>query len=459
MRSPSIQVNWTLTAIWFKAFSVVLVIFAAFCPLSFPADESDQASEDPELISEYIIGAGDVIQVTVWQYDEFGTTVTVGPDGRIAIPVLGDMFAAGYTREDLKKNITEMLTRFVREGAEVTVSVLQFNSQKIHIFGALENPRTITFSTAPPFLEVVIQSQFTPDADLESVTIFPEEVSTRKSVKIDVAELLRTGNTAQLPKLYPGDRIYIPRKGLLGTEASGGTQSQPIEDGTGASISPSEAEKPEKKFIIHVIGSPVGRPSSLDFPEEPTLIEVVLKAGSVSDGMTLRYLRIVRTGPGIGERIIDVNLEEYLDTGDVSLLPRLYSGDIIYFPDLTQEKVKEISIIITGQVLRPGTYRTSEAMNILDAISLAGGLAPDADPGMIRLTKENGDTYEEKIISIEDFIRDIGSTAVPEMVGPGYRIYVPTKPKYARTVFSGAFSVARFAVSLTSIYAFYLLVR
>ena len=66
---------------------VALAIFmlTVFCSLSPAAD----AIKD---ISDYAIGLGDVVQVSVWQYEQFNTTATVGPDGRITVPLLGDIY-------------------------------------------------------------------------------------------------------------------------------------------------------------------------------------------------------------------------------------------------------------------------------------------------------------------------------------------------------------------------------
>jgi polysaccharide export outer membrane protein len=95
----------------------VIIIFN-FCSKSF--------SEDPE----YLIGPGDTIQIYVYQYEHFNTTAPVGPDGKITIPLLGDISASGRTRSELKKDISDRLSKYIKEGADVTVSIVQFNSKK-----------------------------------------------------------------------------------------------------------------------------------------------------------------------------------------------------------------------------------------------------------------------------------------------------------------------------------------
>ncbi len=434
--------GWAIGMGYYVITAFISVIFCA----SAVADENSVSE------SEYLIGVGDVIQISVWQYEQFNATATVGPDGKITVPLLDDLKVAGLTREQAKKDITERLSRFIKEGAEVTVSVVQFNSQKIHIFGAVSSPRTITFSSPPPLLEVIIQSGFTPEADLDTVKVIPADPSARKLVIVDISEVLRTGDTSQLPELHSGDTIYVP---TIARSERGPTDAQPPDvSAAGPSQQRPSTETQREKFIIHVIGSQVNRPSSLEFPSEPTLTELLLKAGSVSDSAALKYVRIIRTGPAIGDRVVDVDMERYLATGDASVLPRLYSGDIVYIPDITQEKVKDLAIIVTGQVNNPGTYRVKGNLNILDVISLAGGLTADADAEMIRVMRESEGSYEEKMVNIEGFLSEVGSTSAPEMVGPGYRIYVPTKRRPVSSVAIAVRGLVTFLADLVVVYSF-----
>ena len=437
--------DWTTEIRYYVITAFISVIF---CALAVADDDSGSESE-------YRIGVGDVIQISVWQYEQFNATGPVGPDGKITMHLLGDIDVAGFTREEVKKDITERLSRYIKpEGVEVTVSVMQFNSQKVHIFGAVRNPGTITFSSPPSLLEVIIQAGFNPEADLTAVKIIPADPSARKLIVVDISKVLETGDTSQLPELHPGDTVYVPtiarpegEPAAVQVSTAGPSQQRPSTETQG------------EKFVIHVMGAPIRMPSSLEFTGEPTLTEVLLQAGSVSDSAALKYVRIIRTGPAIGDRVVDVDMERYLATGDASVLPRLYSGDIIYIPDITQEKVKDLSIIVTGQVNNPGTYRVRGNLNILDVISLAGGLTADADTEMIRVMRESDDSYEEKMVNIEGFLSEVGSTSAPEMVGPGYRIYVPTKRRPVSSAAFAARGMVAFLADLVVVYSLYRVIR
>ncbi len=447
MRFPKIHAQKTLSVMAsYSPIFVVTVIFFTFCAPSFSADDVGDAPE-------YIIGRGDVIKIVVWQYEQFNSTATVVPDGKITVNLLGDIAVVGRTRHEVKEDIAGRLTKFIKEDAEITVSIVESNSQRISVFGQVVNPMTITFYSPPSLLDVIMSQCIpTPSADLTAVKVIPRDSSIKKPITVNLIEVLGKGDTSLLPELHPGDMIYVPKikpkAGEVGEEGPIGSYTQ--------ETSPQLPQAGEP-FTIHIMGGVAGR-ASYQFAQEPTLIEALLKAGSVVDSTNLQYIRIVRTGPIDGGRVMDVDIDKFLADGDASRLPRLYHGDIIYVPDLTRDKLKDVSITITGQVVNPGSYKTQEPLDILDAIAMAGGLADNADPENIRIRKENADFYEEKIVNIDEFLSDVGSIYRPEMVGPGYRIYVPKRSRSAFRVASGARSLAVFLTSLITIYSFWRIV-
>ena len=440
-------------------FAVVMAMFVILCSPSFGDAETRRRgdtetvapSQMPGEIPEYIIGPGDVIQISVWQYDEFNGTMTVGPDGKITMNLLGDIPIAGLTREETRKDIAERLSNYIKEGAQVTVAVVQFNSQKVSVFGQVANPSTIAFSSPPSLVEIMVQSGPTADADLTAVKIIPADSSIREPITVNMVEVFEKGDTSQLPRLHPGDTVYVPKiETVVGEDEEAGERGS---EGAAASAS-------EEQFVIHIMGA-VARPGSFVSSEEPTLTQALIQAGSVTDSMAMKDVRVIRSKQASpsDDRVVHVDLDKYLVEGDTSLLPRLYSGDTIYVPTVTEADMKDISIRITGEVLRPGSYRTSEPLDILDAISMAGGLTPNANPEMIKVSRESADSYEEKIVNIDEFLEDIGSASPPEMVEPGYRIYVPAKHGSAARIASVATrGIVAFLADLIPIYGLWRLI-
>jgi len=283
------------------------------------------------------------------------------------------------------------------------------------------------------------------------VKIIPADSTVRKPITVDMKEVLQKGDTSKLPKLHPGDTIYVPK----------------IEVETGKAVAPAPSPEGMKKeepfiteeqkvgFVINVMGA-VAKPGSFTSYEELSLPQALLLAGSVTDNTALKDVRVIR---GQENKVIHVDFDKYLLEGDASILPRLYSGDTIYVPPLTPDKMRDVSILITGEVLKPGSYATLKSMDILDVISMAGGLSPNADPERIMIRKESPGEYQEKIVNIEEFLSGVGGSTPPVMVEPGYRIYVPAKRGSATKVAIAARGVVGFIADLIPIYGLYRLIR
>ncbi|MEA2091162.1 MAG: polysaccharide biosynthesis/export family protein, partial [Campylobacterota bacterium] len=88
----------------------------------------------PAAADDYVIGAGDVLQVSVWGASEFSIETPVRPDGKMTLPAVGDVVAEGFTPEQLSKKLEEMLRKFIKRPI-VTLSVTQITNNKIYISG------------------------------------------------------------------------------------------------------------------------------------------------------------------------------------------------------------------------------------------------------------------------------------------------------------------------------------
>ena len=171
---------------------------------------------------------------------------------------------------------------------------------------------------------------------------------------------------------------------------------------------------PTSNFAINIMGAATTR--SINFSTEPSIIDVLVGAGGVENYTRLKNIRVIRGEKADGYNVINVDFEQYLKDGDDSLLPKLYSGDTIYIPPLTPEKMARFAIMITGAIVKPGSYEISEPMDLLDAISMAGGLTSNANPEEIRLRRETEDSYQEKIVNIRQALTDVRIDTPPEMV-------------------------------------------
>jgi polysaccharide export outer membrane protein len=103
---------------------------------------------------EFRLGPDDVIEVSVYQDKELDRTVPVRPDGKISLPLIGEMTASGKTVTDLQKEIAQRLKQFVAEPT-VTVVVKEVNSPKVSVIGEVKNPNMYKIRDRATLLDVI----------------------------------------------------------------------------------------------------------------------------------------------------------------------------------------------------------------------------------------------------------------------------------------------------------------
>src|SRR6266700_8444769 len=110
-------------------------------PTATPANTEQKASEVDS--STYVIGPEDVLEVHVWKEPDNSKTVPVRPDGKISLPLLNDVQAAGLTPMQLQENIKEGLKKFISE-PQVAVIITQVNSRHVYVLGEVNRPGAIS---------------------------------------------------------------------------------------------------------------------------------------------------------------------------------------------------------------------------------------------------------------------------------------------------------------------------
>jgi polysaccharide export outer membrane protein len=104
--------------------------------------------------SDYIIGTDDVLNVSVWKEPDLSRAVTVRPDGKITMPLIGDVTAGGLTTQQLQQNLNQGLQNYVSDPA-VTVSVQESRSQKFNIVGQVQKPGAYIITTPVTVLDAI----------------------------------------------------------------------------------------------------------------------------------------------------------------------------------------------------------------------------------------------------------------------------------------------------------------
>jgi len=173
---------------------------------------SSTATEAP---ADYLIGPGDKLDVFVWRNPDLSTSVPVRPDGKISIPLINDMEAAGITPTQLGKNIEARLSNFVQNPL-VTVIVTGFVGalgEQIRIVGAGVVPMAIPYQDNMTVLDAIISvGGLTSVAAGNRAKIWRRSSHQKNNVfKVRLDDLLKDGDLSANVKLVPGDVIIVPQ--------------------------------------------------------------------------------------------------------------------------------------------------------------------------------------------------------------------------------------------------------
>lgn len=165
-----------------------------------------------ELPPEYVIGAEDVLSINFWRdADMTRDEVTVRPDGRITLPLLGDITAAGLTPQQLKAAVEQAAGKFQKDPS-VTVLVRQINSRKVFITGNVATPGTHPLTGPRTVMQIIaLAGGLTEYADKKNIQIMRTEPNGQtRSFKFNYSDVSKGKNLAQNILLKPGDTIVVP---------------------------------------------------------------------------------------------------------------------------------------------------------------------------------------------------------------------------------------------------------
>jgi polysaccharide biosynthesis/export protein len=171
------------------------------------ATESKPAAVVPKIDPKaYVIGPEDVISVNVWREPANSGQFVVRPDGRIAIPLVGEIQAAGLTPERLSAAIAEGLQK-VMTHPEVTVGVERVNSKKYFIQGEINRPGAYSLAVPTSVLEALVNAGgFRDFANTKKIVI----LRGTERLKFNYREVSKGKNMEQNIPLMPGDQIIVP---------------------------------------------------------------------------------------------------------------------------------------------------------------------------------------------------------------------------------------------------------
>jgi len=196
--------------------SIYFVYLLTGCATEMTTDASTYVPPPSGLVPEYRIGIDDVLQVNVWRNPDLGITVPVRPDGKISVPLVGDVQAGGLTPVDVSKIIKLELDKYVRD-PHVTVIVSGLRSHefltRLRVTGAVNQPTSLNYRQGMTVLDAILLSGGVNDfAAANRTKLYRKEKNKTVVISIPLDDILYEGELSTNIELLPGDVITVPER-------------------------------------------------------------------------------------------------------------------------------------------------------------------------------------------------------------------------------------------------------
>jgi polysaccharide export outer membrane protein len=166
-------------------------------------------SSGPAVPSDYVIGADDTLHITVWKEPDMSVTLPVRPDGKISIPLLDDVQAAGMTPMELSASIKEKLKKYIAD-PRVTVVVTAMNSQRIYVLGEVVHTGAMPLLPHMTVLQALSSAGFTQFANLKAIYLLRMQDGQQIKMRFNYKDAIKGRGDQQNIMLKPGDTIVVP---------------------------------------------------------------------------------------------------------------------------------------------------------------------------------------------------------------------------------------------------------
>ena len=175
-------------------------------PNGVKSSDEVQASK---VAPDYVIGADDTLHISVWKEPDLTETLPVRPDGKISMPLLNDVTAAGLTPLQLRDTISERLKKYIAD-PRVTVVVTGMNSRRIFVTGEVTHTGPMTLLPHMTMLQALAQAGFTQFANPKAIYLLRSENGKQQKIPFNYKEVVKGNHPEQNIELKPGDTIVVP---------------------------------------------------------------------------------------------------------------------------------------------------------------------------------------------------------------------------------------------------------
>jgi len=193
--------------------SVVFIMLILAGCASAPLKNEEKA-EKPDIedvkISEFILGPGDTVDITIYRNDDLHRTLKIDKSGRIMFPLIGDVQAGGTSIFKLRDEMRERLAKYLMD-PQITINVSTVQSQKVMVLGQVNSPGVFTVDSDVTMMEAIAKAGgATQDAKLNNVLLI-RRVNDRAEVKsVNLSSLFAGGEKSENRPIQGGDIVYVP---------------------------------------------------------------------------------------------------------------------------------------------------------------------------------------------------------------------------------------------------------
>jgi len=201
---------------WLVIAGAALVVTGCSSLGEAPEGELSPGQAQGSAGGDYRIGVDDRVQVSVWRNPELTVTAPVRPDGKISVPIIGDVQAGGQTPSEVAETIRKRLSEYIRE-PNVAVIVTELRSHeflsRVRVTGAVRTPRSINHRQGMTVLDAILEAGGVTDfASPNRARLFRKTQTKTEVFQIELDDILRKGRLQTNLLLSPGDVITIPER-------------------------------------------------------------------------------------------------------------------------------------------------------------------------------------------------------------------------------------------------------
>src|SRR5271163_4821951 len=203
-----------MTSTWKAAVAALILISSVALAQEAPAQPAavtpavnpiSNASADPT----YIIGPEDTLHIAVWKEADLTATLPVRPDGKISLPLLNDVQAAGLTPQQLSDSVTEKLKKYIAD-PRVTVVVTAINSKRVYLVGEVLHAGAMPMLPNMTVLQALASAGISQFANTKRIYVLRVASGRQEKLPVNYRKLVKGEQIEQNYVLQPGDTIVVP---------------------------------------------------------------------------------------------------------------------------------------------------------------------------------------------------------------------------------------------------------